>query len=192
MPFRVETTDIPGVLLIEPRKLEDDRGFFMETYRRSDFDAFGVPAFVQDNHSRSCKGTLRGLHFQKKPHAQGKLVRVLSGEIYDVAVDLRKGSPWFAKAQRTVLSAENRMMVYVPPWCAHGFCVLSELADVAYKTTAEYAREFEAGIAWDDPRLGLEWPVEEPTLSGRDRDWPPLEAATTGFDYAADPSTSGP
>jgi len=156
----------------------------METHKSSEFRLAGIPDFVQDNQSRSTKGTLRGLHFQTGEHAQGKLVRVLSGEIFDVAVDLREGSPCLGTAHTIRLSATTPML-YIPPWCAHGFCVLSDVADVAYKTTVEYAQAFEAGIAWDDPDLGVEWPISEPALSRRDREWPRLRDAKTGFHYDA-------
>lgn len=181
LPFRFEQGKIPGLILIEPRVFIDDRGFFMETYRRSEFTSAGIPEFVQRNHSRSTQGTLRGLHYQRKPVAQGKLVRVILGEIYDVAVDLRQGEPSLGRWSSVVLSAENRRMVYIPPWCAHGFCVLSESAEVLYETTAEYAKELEGGILWSDPDLGIDWPVEKPILSEKDESLPRLRDVITGF-----------
>ncbi len=181
MPFRLQNGKIPGVFLIEPPVFGDARGFFMETYKRSEFTAAGIPEFVQRNHSRSARGTLRGLHYQREPAAQGKLVRVIIGKILDVAVDLRRGEPSFGQWDSVALSAENRKMVYVPPWCAHGFCVLSETADVLYETTVEYAKELEGGILWNDPDLGIEWPVDKPILSEKDERLPCLRDADTGF-----------
>jgi dTDP-4-dehydrorhamnose 3,5-epimerase len=179
MPFSFVPLGLPGVVLIEPRAFEDARGFFVETYKQSDFAAAGIPdVLVQENHSRSVRGTLRGLHFQRPPMAQGKLVRVLAGEIFDVAVDIRPDSPTFRQWTGVTLSAATRQLVYVPPWCAHGFCVLSESADVLYKTTAEYAPHLESGIAWDDPAVGITWPIDSPVLSDRDRRWPPLDTAS--------------
>lgn len=175
MPFTFVPTGIAGVVIAEPRLFIDDRGFFMETFKRSEFEAAGVDApLVQENHSRSARGTLRGLHYQRPPKAQGKLVRVIAGEIYDVAVDIRDGSPTFGEWVGVTLSAENRRLLYVPPGCAHGFCVVSDAADVIYKTTEEYAPELEYGLAWDDPALAIPWPVATPILSARDRRWPPL------------------
>jgi dTDP-4-dehydrorhamnose 3,5-epimerase len=175
MPFTFHTLAIPDVLLIEPHLLSDPRGFFMETYKRSVFAAAGVDeVFVQENHSSSERGVLRGLHYQVPPHAQSKLIRVLSGEIFDVAVDLRPDSPTGGRWVGARLSAANRQMMYVPRWCAHGFCVLSDRAEVVYLTTTEYAPEHEAGFMWNDPALGIDWPLSSPTLSERDRKWPPF------------------
>jgi dTDP-4-dehydrorhamnose 3,5-epimerase len=173
MPFRFERLAISGVVLIEPRAIEDERGFFMETYKHSEFAAAGIRAsFVQENHSRSVRATLRGLHYQRPPHSQAKLVRVVSGAVFDVAVDIGKGSPTCGKWVGVTLSAENRYCLFVPPWCAHGFCVLSDVAEVVYKVTGEYAPDFESGFMWNDPRLKIEWPVQTPVLSGRDGRWP--------------------
>lgn len=175
MPFTVRSLEIPEVILIEPRLFGDARGYFMETYRASDFRGLGLPAsFVQENHSRSERGSLRGLHFQRGAHAQGKLVRVIVGEVFDVAVDARRDSPTFGKWQSITLSGDRPQLLYVPPWCAHGFCVLSDVAEVVYKTTTEYAPEHEDGFLWNDPSLGIEWPIENPTLSERDRHWAPI------------------
>ncbi len=182
MPFRFEKGVLPGLLFIEPRVFDDPRGFFLELYKRTDFAREGVPEFVQDNLSFSRARTLRGLHFQRPPHAQGKLVQALSGESYDVAVDLRPSSPAFGQWQATTLSRDNRRMVYIPEGCAHGFCVLSDTAEVSYKTTAEYDPASESGIAWNDEALAIDWPVPAPLLSARDEDWPRLAAADTGFD----------
>ena len=177
MPSTFESTSLPGVVLIVPKVFGDARGFLMETYKRSEFEAAGLPvALVQENHSRSSRGTLRGLHYQREPKAQGKLVRVILGEIFDVAVDIRADSPTYGKWFGATLSADNRKSLYIPPGFAHGFCVTSEEAEVIYKTTAEYAPDHEFGIRWDDPALGIEWPVTAPTLSERDKVWPPFPA----------------
>jgi dTDP-4-dehydrorhamnose 3,5-epimerase len=175
MPFTFKRLAIPEVILIEPRVFEDARGFFMETYKRSDFAAFGLDEpLVQENHSKSQRGTLRGLHYQVGPYGQSKLVRAVSGEIFDVAVDVRPDSATRGKWVGAVLSADNRLMLYVPPWCAHGFCVLSETAEVIYKTTTEYAPAHENGVMWNDPSIGIDWPIKSPTISERDRKWPPF------------------
>ena len=174
MPFTFQRLDIPEVVLVEPQVFGDTRGFFMETYKQSDFAPFVDGAFVQENHSKSQRGTLRGLHFQLGLHAQGKLVRAVSGEIFDVAVDIRPESPTRGKWVSAVLSGENRRMLYIPPWCAHGFCVLSETAEVVYKMTAEYAPAHEAGVMWNDPALAISWPIPSPLVSERDRTWPPF------------------
>ncbi len=175
MPFTFEPTKIPDVVRILPKVFADDRGFLMETYKRSAFDVLtrGVP-LVQENHSASSRGTLRGLHYQREPKAQGKLVRVIVGAIFDVAVDIREGSPTFAKWVGVTLSAENRESLYVPPGFAHGFCVVSDRAEVIYKTTEEYAPELEHGIPWNDPALAIDWPTPTPVLSPRDERWPPF------------------
>jgi len=184
MPFQFKSLEIPGVILIEPQVFSDERGFFMEAYKYSEFASFGITErFVQDNHSRSKKGVLRGLHYQNPPKAQGKLVRVISGEIFDVAVDIRKGSPTFGKWVGIKLSAENKRMLYIPPGFAHGFCVLSDIAEVLYKTTEEFAPECEAGIIWDDPDIGIDWPIKTPILSPKDAKWPRLKDAVNGFVY---------
>jgi dTDP-4-dehydrorhamnose 3,5-epimerase len=175
MPFIFEPTAIPDVVVIKPKVFGDDRGFFMETYKRSEFAAAGIDApLLQGNHSRSSAGTLRGLHYQRAPKAQGKLVRVVSGEIYDVAVDIREGSPTFGKWVAVTLSGDNRQSIYVPPGFAHGFCVTSDATEVIYMTTDEYAPDLEQGIPWNDPDLAIRWPVTEPSLSPRDRQWPPF------------------
>jgi dTDP-4-dehydrorhamnose 3,5-epimerase len=184
MAFLFERLEIPEVILIKPQVFADERGFFMETYKHSDFAAFGIrERFVQDNHSRSVKGVLRGLHYQNPPKAQGKLVRVVIGEIFDVAVDIRKGSPTYGKWVGVELSAENKRMLYIPPGFAHGFCVLSEVAEVLYKTTEEYAPECEAGIIWNDPEIGIKWPVEQPIISPKDAKWPGLKDIANAFIY---------
>jgi dTDP-4-dehydrorhamnose 3,5-epimerase len=178
MPFEFQPLQIEGAVLITPRLFPDERGFFMETYKYSDFAAAGIPeAFVQENHSYSARGVLRGLHFQTPPAAQGKLVRVLAGEVFDVIVDLRREGPTFGRWLGVTLSAENRHILYAPPWCAHGFCVLSDEAHVVYKVTHEYAPQNEAGIIWNDPSIGIQWPLPDVLLSQRDSLWPPLAQA---------------
>jgi dTDP-4-dehydrorhamnose 3,5-epimerase len=183
MPFEFSRSFIPEVMVIRPRLYPDGRGFFMEAYKRSDFAAHGIAEyFVQCNHSRSSRATLRGLHFQKAPKAQGKLVRAVAGEIFDVAVDMRHGSPSYGKWVSVLLSGQNQSMLFIPPGFAHGFCVTSEEADVLYMTTEEYAPECEAGVAWNDPDLGIDWPIDDPQLSERDRRWPRLRHADNNFD----------
>jgi dTDP-4-dehydrorhamnose 3,5-epimerase len=163
------------MVVIEPKVFADDRGFFMETYKKSDFVPAGIDVdFVQENHSKSVAGTLRGLHLQRPPKAQGKLIRVVAGEIFDVAADIRRDSPNFGRWVSVTLSAENRRSVFIPAGYAHGFCVVSPQAEVVYKTTDEYAPELEWGVRWDDPELGIPWPVSEPLLSPRDSKWPAL------------------
>jgi dTDP-4-dehydrorhamnose 3,5-epimerase len=182
MPFHFTPTDISGVIVIDPPVFPDDRGFFMESYKRSEFAAGGInETFVQCNQSKSARGILRGLHYQKNPKAQAKLVRALSGEIYDVAVDLRKGSSTYGKWTTVILSAENKKMLFVPVGFAHGLCVTSADAEMLYMTTEEYAPDLEAGVLWDDPDLAIEWPVANPVLSARDRAWPRLRDADNTF-----------
>ena len=179
MPFTFQRQAIPEIIVIEPHVLGDARGFLMETYKRSAFAAAGInEVFVQENHSSSERGVLRGLHCQKAPHAQSKLIRVLVGEIFDVAVDLRPDSPTSGQWVGVTLSSANRRMIYVPHWCAHGFCVVSDRAEVVYLTTTEYAPAHESGIMWNDPKLAIDWPVTSPVLSERDRKWPPLVLAS--------------
>ncbi len=169
--------DLPGLLLIEPKVFEDDRGFFMETFHADRYFEFGMPRdFVQDNHSKSIKGTLRGLHYQiGKP--QGKLVRVTQGEIFDIAVDIRRGSPHFGQWVGVMLTEANKHQLYVPEGFAHGFCVVSETAEFLYKCTDFYAPEEERGIRWDDPELAIDWPVTDPVLSEKDNNYPLLSEA---------------
>lgn len=167
--MKVIETDLPGVLIIEPVVHGDSRGFFLESWHARRYAEFGLPdSFVQDNHSRSSQGVLRGLHYQLQ-QPQGKLVRVASGEVFDVAVDIRRGSPTFGRWTSVVLSEENHRQFYVPPGFAHGFCVLSKTADFLYKCTDYYAPEDERGVRWDDPEIGIEWPGMTFTLSDKDR-----------------------
>jgi len=184
MPFTFRPLQLPEVILIEPRVFPDERGFFLETYKHSEFAANGIPeTFVQDNHSRSVRGVLRGLHFQNPPRAQGKLIRVVRGAIFDVAVDIRPGSPTFGQWVGETLSEENQRMLYVPPGFAHGFLVLSDLADVTYKVTEEYAPELDSGVIWNDPNIAILWPLDgPPILSPKDAALPPLLQADIRFD----------
>jgi dTDP-4-dehydrorhamnose 3,5-epimerase len=166
---RVVPTDLPEVLVIEPQVHVDGRGFFVETYHAERYRQHGICApFVQDNHSRSVRGTLRGLHLQVR-RPQGKLVRVIEGEVFDVAVDVRRGSPTFGRWIGVELTAENYKQVYIPPGYAHGFCVLSPIAQVEYKCTDFYDPGGELGVAWNDPALAIVWPVNDPLLSARDQ-----------------------
>lgn len=184
MPFRFSALEIPEVILIEATAFEDPRGCFVETYKRSEFLNAGIrDVFVQDNYSSSAQGVLRGLHYQKIPKAQGKLVAVITGEIFDVAVDIRRGSPTFGRWASATLSAKARRMLYVPAGFAHGFCVLSDRADVVYKATAEYAPDLDRGILWNDPELQIAWPVQTPNLSSRDARLPPFRDADNNFVY---------
>jgi len=170
-------TAVPGVIIIEPDVHQDRRGFFLETYHAEKYRAGGIPdVFVQDNHSRSTRGTIRGLHLQLT-RPQGKLIRVIEGEIFDVAVDVRRGSPTFGKWVGVSISAENFTQVYIPKGFAHGFAVVSDIAQVEYKCTDVYDAASEIGIAWDDPAIGITWPVSNPVLSDRDTRHPRLADA---------------
>ncbi|SBV94795.1 dTDP-4-deoxyrhamnose-3,5-epimerase [uncultured delta proteobacterium] len=164
----VETTPIDGLLLIKPKVWRDPRGYFVETWHKDRYEAAGITLpFVQDNRSRSARGILRGLHFQRK-FPQGKLVSVSSGSVFDVAVDIRKNSPTFGVWHGALLTGENQHQLWVPPGLAHGFCVCSETADFSYKCTETYHPEDEGSIRWDDPELGIAWPVADPVLSQKD------------------------
>ncbi|NTV41839.1 MAG: dTDP-4-dehydrorhamnose 3,5-epimerase [Syntrophobacteraceae bacterium] len=173
--MKITETNLPGVLLIEPRLFTDNRGLFLETYHAERYLAHHIGSrFVQDNLSFSERGVLRGLHYQLgKP--QGKLVMALQGEVYDVAVDIRRGSPTFGRWVGTVLSSKDYRQIYIPEGFAHGFCVLSETASVLYKCTDFYAPAEERGLRWDDPRLAIDWPVPDPVLSEKDGVYPTLE-----------------
>lgn len=168
-------TPLPGVLVFEPRVFSDQRGFFLETYHQHRYREAGIEeTFVQDNHSSSLQGTLRGLHYQRQ-HPQGKLVRVVLGEVFDVAVDIRRGSPWYGQWFGEYLSAENKKQLYVPPGFAHGFCVMSQSADFLYKCTDFYDPTDDYGVAWDDPDLAIDWPLDSPMLSTKDAALPKLQ-----------------
>jgi len=178
--MKCERTSLEGVLVIERPVFQDPRGYFFETWRADVYAQAGVPdRFVQSNVSRSAVGTLRGLHVQN-PYGQGKLVQVLDGEIFDVAVDVRRGSPTFGQWVGQLLSAENHLQIYIPEGFAHGFCVLSASALVTYQCTDLYHPETEFGIAWNDPAIGISWPVAEPLLSKKDGALPPLGDVPTG------------
>jgi dTDP-4-dehydrorhamnose 3,5-epimerase len=178
--MKIIPTELPEVLLIEPQVFPDARGFFMETYQIRKFAEAGITAeFVQDNHSRSQQGTLRGLHYQVQ-HAQGKLVRVVNGEIYDVAVDVRRHSPTFGRWTAALLSAENKQQLWIPPGFAHGFYALSEVVDLIYKVTDYRAPEWERTLLWNDPQLNIVWPLihgQSPILSAKDAQGQPLAQA---------------
>ena len=171
MPFDFQKTKIPDVILIKPKVFHDDRGFFLETYKKSDFKKNGINIdFVQCNHSKSSKGVIRGLHYQKEPYAQSKLVRCINGRIFDVAVDIRKDSKYFGKYVSVELSDENKNMLFIPKGFAHGFQVLSDEAEIEYLVDNEYAPDCEDGIRYDNKTVGIDWPVEEVILSEKDED----------------------
>ena len=184
--MRVVSTAIPDIKIIVPERHTDHRGFFSETWNRQTFDAAGIPhAFVQDNHSLSvAKGTLRGLHFQLPPYAQHKLIRVVRGAIMDVAVDLRRGSPTFGKHVAVRISAEEWNQVFVPVGFAHGYCTLEPDTEIIYKVSCRYAPEYERGLLWNDPTLGIDWPVsaDDAAMTDRDRRLPPLAELTDVFE----------
>lgn len=178
MPFEFRELDIPGIILVQPKVFGDERGAFMETYKLSDFAAAGIKErFVQDNHSMSSRDVLRGLHYQKSPMQQGKLVRCIRGRVFDVAVDIREGSPTFGRWVDVELSGDNNLMLYIPPGFAHGFVVLSDTAEVVYKCTNEYSSEHERGVIWNDPDIRIDWPVKNPIVSEKDRRNPTLRDA---------------
>ena len=184
MPFVFTELDVPGIVLVESRSFGDDRGKFFESFKASDFEAAGLPGvFRQDNQSSSVSGVLRGLHFQRDPHAQGKLVSVLQGAIWDVGVDLRSGSPTYGKWAGTELRASDEKALYIPAGFAHGFCVLgTDTAIVSYKCTNEYSHPHDGGVAWDDPTIAVDWPIAgEPLLSSKDRSQPALADCNHGF-----------
>ena len=175
--MRFLATSLPGVILIEADVFGDERGFFLETYRQEEFAAAGIDLpFVQDNHSGSVRGVLRGLHYQE-PFAQGKLIRCAAGAVFDVAVDIRKGSPSFGRWFGTELSADNKVQMWVPPGFAHGFCVTSAWGEIVYKCTDVWRKEHDRAIAWNDPAIGIEWPIAEPLLSAKDAAAPRLREA---------------
>ena len=183
MPFSFEKTAIEDVIVITPRVFNDDRGFFMETYKSSDFINNGIKEdFVQDNHSKSSKGVLRGLHYQKAPKAQAKIVRCVKGAIFDVAVDIRKGSKTYGKWVGVELTEENKKMLYIPAGFAHCFCVSSEIAEICYKSSDEYSPENDRGIMWNDPEIGIDWNLDsEPIISEKDAKHPLLKDADNNF-----------
>ncbi|MDA3897870.1 MAG: dTDP-4-dehydrorhamnose 3,5-epimerase [Desulfobacteraceae bacterium] len=181
MDVNIKQLTIPGVLLIEPKCFEDSRGYFMETFHQQKYQTAGIDqAFVQDNHSHSSRGVLRGLHYQLK-HPQGKLIYAVTGTIFDVAVDIRKGSPTYGQWTGAELSAKNKRQIYVPQGFAHGFVVLSESADIIYKCTDLYAPGDEYGVLWSDPDIGIDWPVENPILSQKDIENPKLNQISESY-----------
>jgi dTDP-4-dehydrorhamnose 3,5-epimerase len=184
MAFQFQRLDIPDVIYVEPRIIGDERGYFLETYKYPEFKENGIEeCFVQVNHSKSERDVLRGLHYQKKPMAQGKLVTVIEGEIFDVAVDIRKGSPHYGQWLSVKLDAKKKNMLYIPQGFAHGLCVLSDIAQVIYYCSAAYDPECECGIIWNDPELGIQWPTKNPTLSDKDSKLPSLKEADNNYDY---------
>lgn len=175
--MKIKATRLPEVLLIEPRIFTDERGFFLESFNDANFSAHGLPSnFRQDNHSRSARSVLRGLHYQLQ-FPQGKLVTVVHGSIFDVAVDVRVGSPTFGQSSGLLLTGDAPTFVWIPPGFAHGFCVLSDSADVVYKCTELYHPNDDRGLLWSDPDIGIDWPVSAPIISDRDRQHPLLAAA---------------
>lgn len=177
MPFEFKKQKIEDVILVKPTVFGDNRGFFMETYKKSEFAKNGIDIdFVQDNHSKSSRGVLRGLHYQAKPHAQAKLVRCVKGKIYDVAVDLRKTSKTFGQHVKVELSEENSQMLFIPEGFAHGFVVLSDEAEILYKTGREYAPNSDRGVLWSDEDIAIDWGIDfEPILSEKDKIQPKLK-----------------
>lgn|SRR3989338_8990594 len=184
MPFHFKSLAIPEIIHIEPEVHGDERGFFAEIYRYPEFKNNGIgETFAQVSYSKSSKGIVRGLHYQKSPMAQGKLVSVMEGEIFDVAVDIRAGSPTYGRWVSATLNAEKKNMLYIPEGFAHGFCVLSQTVQMVYYCTQVYSLEHERGIRWDDPGLNIAWPVKEPVLSKRDSAMPLLRDADNNFEY---------
>ena len=184
MPFKFTKMAIPEVILVEAQAFPDERGFFMESYKASEFETNEIKTkFIQDNYSHSIKGVLRGLHYQKTPKAQAKLVMAIKGEIFDVAVDIRKGSPTYGKWVGEILSDQNHRLLFVPEGFAHGFCVLSDEADVVYKVNSDYSAENDRGIIWNDSEIGVKWPVDKPIISKKDLQQPLLKNADNNFAY---------
>jgi dTDP-4-dehydrorhamnose 3,5-epimerase len=185
MPFTFKRLEIPDIVLIEPKVFCDSRGFFMETYKEDEFCKAGIKVqFFQDNHSKSVpKGVLRGLHYQIHPKAQAKLIKVIKGKVFDVAVDLRKGSPTYGRWVSTELSGENKAMLYIPVGFAHGFCTLEENTEIIYKCSNMYAPEYDRGLIWNDPAIGIKWPCREPVLSLKDAKFTLLKDIDCNFIY---------
>ncbi len=182
MPFQFHEYNLPGLILIEPKVFNDDRGFFLESFKYSDFNNYGITSnFLQDNHSYSKKGVIRGLHFQKNPMPQGKLVRVIKGSVFDVAVDLRKKSPAYLQWAGVELSDHNNKLLWIPEGFAHGFAVTSDEAILLYKCTNEYNQSLDSGIIWNDPQINIKWPFSNPLLSEKDINLPLL--CDSGSDF---------
>lgn len=184
MPFTFKKLKIPEVILVEPKSFSDERGLFLESFKQSEFTLNGIEVnFVQDNISHSKRNVLRGLHYQKNPYAQAKLVIPLSGEVFDVAVDIRIGSPTFGKWVSEILTEDNHRSLFIPQGFAHGFCVISDEADVLYKVDQEYSAQNERGIIWNDPNLDIKWPVNNPILAKKDLESPNLDNIDNNFSY---------
>lgn len=184
MPFTFKRLTIPEMILVEAKAFPDERGFFMESFKESLFSSNGINTrFVQDNYSHSIKGVLRGLHYQKNPKAQAKLVMAIRGEIFDVAVDVRKQSPTYGRWVGEILSEQNHRLLYVPEGFAHGFYVLSDEADVVYKVNEEYSPEHERGVRWNDPTIDIKWPSDKPVMIKKDLELPTLENMDNNFTY---------
>jgi len=184
MSFTFKKLNIPEVILVEAQSFPDDRGYFKEIFKESSFIENGINTkFVQDNFSHSLKGVLRGLHYQKNPKAQAKLVTTLRGEIFDVAVDMRKDSPTYGKWVSEILSEKNQRLLYIPEGFAHGYCVLSDEADIFYKVSQEYSPEHDSGFIWNDPEVAINWPLDKPTISEKDQKLPILKNSDNNFEY---------
>jgi len=182
MPFTFKKLSISDVILVEAKSFPDERGFFLESFKESSFIENGINTkFVQDNFTRSIKSVLRGLHFQKNPKAQAKLVTALRGEIFDVAVDMRKNSPTCGKWVSEILSDQNHKLLYIPEGFAHGYCVLSDEADIFYKVNQEYSPEHDSGFIWNDPEVAINWPIDKPTVSEKDQKLPLLKNSDNNF-----------
>jgi dTDP-4-dehydrorhamnose 3,5-epimerase len=185
MPFTLTPFKLDGLLLIEGKCFPDERGHFMESFRVDDLKAAGLPPFVQDNLSRSKKGVLRGMHYQKNPRATGKLVRCVRGKIFDAVIDIRKGSPTYGRWAGLELEGEGNKMLWVPAGFAHGFYTLSESADVQYKVTDYWAPDCDRGVVWNDPAVGIDWPKGEVIVAKKDGEHPPLARADNNFEWTA-------
>ena len=184
MTFLFKKLEIPEIILVEPQLFSDTRGFFFESFKESDFSLNGIhEKFVQDNYSHSSHGVIRGLHYQKSPKHQAKLITVVQGEIFDVAVDSRTGSPTFGQWVGEILSDNNHRSLYIPKGFAHGFCVISEEADIFYKVSSEYSKEHEQGIMWNDPNINILWPHKKPIISDKDNKLTSLENSDNNFCY---------
>jgi len=184
MTFTFTRLEISDVVLVEPKIFSDNRGFFYESFKESDFLSYGIiDKFLQDNFSHSVRGVIRGLHYQNPPKSQAKLVTVIKGKIFDVAADIRKKSPTYGKWVSEILSEENHRSLYIPEGFAHGFCVLSEQADVTYKVNNEYSPQHEQGIIWNDQTLNISWPIEKPVISEKDQQLSSLEKLKNDFTY---------
>jgi len=185
MVFNFTRLEIPDVILVEPKIFTDDRGFFYESFKKSDFLSYGISEiFIQDNFSHSKKNVIRGLHYQNPPKPQAKLISVIKGKIFDVAVDIRKKSPTYGKWISAILSEENHRSLYIPEGFAHGFCVLSDEADVSYKVNNEYSPQHEQGIIWNDDFLKISWPIQKPIISNKDNLLPSLQFSINDFIYS--------